>query len=151
VRPGAVSVEGALDRTRYGRWLEDESPAIAAQPLVGGWVMDQPAESAAIALRRVSLGPGERAPLTATGPLALTMETGALTVAAGSGLIWQQHPDGDEWIAPATEAMLLPGEGALFQRGATAIIRNDGSGPLLLLELDVIAADDGPASTQPLA
>ena len=130
------------DRMGSARWIDDGAPRMSVQPLVGGWVVDLAKGSAALTLRRVTLRPGDSAPLTAAGPIALAIETGALTLSAGGGLIWVQHPNGgDEWTAPASVATLLSGDGALLQTGAIATVRNDGSGPLLLLEFAVTPAE----------
>jgi hypothetical protein len=135
---GPARLGASPDRMGSARWIDDGAPGITVQPLVGGWVVDLAAGSAALTLRRVNLQSGDSASLTAPGPVALAVETGALTLSAGGGLIWVQHPNGsDEWIAPTSAATLLSGDGALLQAGATATLRNAGSGPLLILELTV--------------
>jgi quercetin dioxygenase-like cupin family protein len=127
-------------------WAEDWSPGATVQLLAVGWLVDTTSGSAAIALRRLSLRPGEATPLTAPGSLVLAVETGALTLVLRQGLAWQ-HPLGpDVWIAPGSDATLLPDNGALLQEGASVTLRNAGSGPVLVLALTV--EPDGIATPQ---
>ena len=118
-------------------WVEDGSPGATVEPLAGGWVVDLAAGSAAMDLERLSLPPGARVPLAATGAVALAVETGALTMVSGEGLIWLHHPEGgDDSLSLGTEATLLSGDGALLQ-AADVALRNAGSSPLQVLVLTV--------------
>jgi hypothetical protein len=129
--------------SRFGRvglahWAEDWSPGASVQPLAGGWLVDASPGPATITLERVSVRPGDQVPLTAPGPADLAVETGALTLEARGGLVWQQHPVGpNASVAPASAATLLPGDAALLQEEASVSLRNAGSGPLLVLMLTV--------------
>jgi quercetin dioxygenase-like cupin family protein len=119
-------------------WVKDGSPGATVELLAGGWMVDLTPGSAAMELRRLSLPPGAGEPLVATDAVALAVETGALSVVRGQGLIWLHHPDSsDDALSPGTEATLLPGDGALLQAGADVTLRNAGSSPLQLLVLTV--------------
>ena len=136
----AVGVGSPVGHTARG-WVEDGSPGATVQPLAGGWVVDLTARAAAMELQRLSLPPGARVPLAATGAVALAVETGALTMVSmvsGEGLIWLHHPDGgDGSLSLGTEATLLSGDGALLQAAADVALRNAGSSPLQVLVLTV--------------
>jgi hypothetical protein len=113
------------------------------QPLAGGWLVDAAGGPTAIEVRRLSLGPAGEIPLTSPGAVVLAVEAGTLTLAVDQALVWRQPPIGpDEWIAPASEATLLAGDGALLQDRPSVTLRNDGSGPLLLLLLTVTANEE---------
>ena len=125
------------------------SAGVAAQPLAGGRVADMPIGSAEIGMGQITLHPEESRPLATTGPVAIAVAAGVLTIAAGPRQIWLEHASGeDEWIAPGEEAALLPGDGVLFHAGFVGLIRNDGSGPLLLdlLIINPSASGLGPAT-----
>jgi hypothetical protein len=144
VAEGLVHGRDPLNHPDRVGWVADGSPEASVQPLAGGWLIDTPRGPVPLELRRMSLRPGESVPLTTSGAMALVVETGALTLVVGGGLVWLQHPDGgDAWIAPASDATLLPDDGALLQSRATATLRNAGSGPLLVLALTVAADEDG--------
>jgi hypothetical protein len=124
------------------RWNSDWSPGAAVEPLAGGWAIDLTATPATIGLERVNLRPGAQISLPAQEVQALAVETGALTLGSDYGLVWLQHADGiDNWLNPGAMAVLLPAEGALLQSGASATLRNDGSGPLQILILTVAPSD----------
>jgi hypothetical protein len=137
----ASPAESKLGRVGPASWPEAWSPGASVQPLAGGWLIGVAPGPATIDLRRVSLPSGGTLPLTAPGPVDLAVETGALTLSARGGLVWQQPPDGpDVLIAPASAATLLPGDAALLQDEASVSLRNDGSGPVLALVLTVAPA-----------
>jgi quercetin dioxygenase-like cupin family protein len=134
----AAAVQSGQGRSGPTRWVDDWSPGAAVQPMAGGWLVDPPPGPAFVELSRVSLRPGGDAPLRTPGPVVLAVETGALRMTEVAGLGWRQPADGpDTLIAPATATTLLPGDAALLQDEATATLRNDGSGPLLVLDLTV--------------
>jgi hypothetical protein len=136
--PAGVS-PSKFGRVGLARWSEDWSPGATVQPLAGGGLIDASAVSATVTLQRVSLGPDEQAPLTAPGSIDLAVESGALTLKTEGGLVWQQHPTGqDQFIEPAHIVTLLPGDAALLQDASSVTLRNAGHGPLLLLVLTVV-------------
>ena len=142
VARGPASVGLPQGHTAPARWADDASPGASAQPLAGGWLVDSAGGPVAVELRRMSLPPQGKAAWSGDGAAVLAVETGALTLTVGQGLAWQQPPDGpDAWIAPASAATLLPGDGALLQDRPRITLRNDGSGPLLLLMLTVTPAE----------
>jgi hypothetical protein len=100
-----------------------------------------------VALRR-----GESWRLAATGPVALAVTAGVLTLAADQSQLWLEHMSGeDEWIAPGEEAALLPGDGVLCQAGIVGALRNDGGGPLLLDLLTISPAAGIVPTATPIA
>jgi hypothetical protein len=134
-------------KTESSRWDASWSPGATVQPLGGGWLVDPPTGPAAIDLKRLSFQSGALVPLTSPGAAVLSVEAGALTLLAGQGLIWQQSPAGpDGWVPPASAATLLPGDGVLLQDRPQVTIRNDGTGPLLLLVLTVAPTTDRTAT-----
>ena len=142
----AATMQSKLGRIGPASWVEAWSPGASVQPLAGGWLIGVAPGPATIDLRRVSLPSGGSLPLTAPGPVDLAVETGALTLSAHGGLVWQQPPDGpDVLIEPASATTLLPGDAALLQDEASVSLRNDGSGPVLALVLTV-APDASPTS-----
>jgi hypothetical protein len=139
--PTLLSGRGRIGPTS---WAEAWSPGATIQPLVGGWLVDELAGPATIALRRLNLPPGGAVALTAPGPVDVAVETGVLTLEARGGLVWRQPPDGpDQFIAPASSTILLPDDGALLQDAAQVTLHNAGSGPLLVLVLTVTPAAKG--------
>jgi hypothetical protein len=140
----APATQSKLGQADAVSWAAVWSPGASVQPLAGGWLIGLAPGPATITLRRVSLPPGRSLLLPAPGPVNLAVETGALTLAVGGGLVWQQRPDGtDSSIAPASAATLLPGDAALLHDEASVTLRNDGSGPLLALVLSVTPVDGG--------
>jgi quercetin dioxygenase-like cupin family protein len=137
VASAAVGAGSPLGHPAPG-WVEDGSPGATVQPLAGGWMVDLTARAAAMELQRLSLPPGARVSLAAAGAVALAVETGALTMVSGEGLIWLHHPEGgDDSLSLDTEATLLSGDGALLQAGADVALCNAGSSPLQILTLTV--------------
>jgi len=134
----AVAVASGLGRIGPARWADAWSPGATVQPLVGGWMLDLPSGPSTVALRRMSLRPGDGVPLTAPGPAILAVETGALTLVADQGMVWRQPPDGpDTLVGPDSQTTLLPDDGALLPGEAGVTLRNNGSSPLQLLVLTV--------------
>jgi hypothetical protein len=132
---------GGAGRMATTRWDDDWTPGATVQELAGGWAIDLAAGPATGAHQRVNLRPGDGTTLAASGVAAIAVDAGALTMTAGEGLVWLQHPDGsDEWLSPGAAATLLPRNGALLQSGTQATIRNDGSAPLLAVVLSVAPA-----------
>lgn len=140
----ATAELGGAGRMATTRWDDNWTPGATVQELAGGWAVDLSAGPAALEIERVDLRPGDGTALAASGAAAIAVDAGALTMTAGQGLIWLQHPDGsDEWLSPGAAATILPRNGALLQSGARATIRNDGSGPLLAIVLSVAPAATG--------
>ena len=112
------------------RWKSAWSPGATVESLAGGWAVDLTTPSAAIEIARVTLGPGEQTVVAAQGVQALAVESGTLTMSIDHGLGWLQRPEeSDESLNPGATVTLLHQEGALLQAGASATLRNDGSGP----------------------
>jgi quercetin dioxygenase-like cupin family protein len=137
-----------MGRSGPARWADDWSPGATVQPLVGGWLVDPPSGPAVIALRRLFIRPEASGPLTAKGPVVLAVEAGAPRMVAERGSVWRQPPDGpDAWLDSASEVTLLPDDGALLHEESSVTLRNEGSGPALVLVLTVEPA----ANATPLA
>jgi hypothetical protein len=140
----ATAELGGAGRMATTRWDDDWTPGATVQELAGGWAVDLSAGPATVEIARVNLRPGSDTALAAPGAAAIALDAGALTMTAGQGLVWLQHPDGsDEWLSPGAAATLLPRDGALLQSGAHATLRNDGSGPLLAVVLSIVPAATG--------
>jgi hypothetical protein len=143
VQSGPVPAGPPQSQAQSARWPENALAGAVVHPLAGGWLVDPPPRSATVELRRLSLPPNGSMPMIAPGAAVLSVEAGALSLAAEQGLIWRQPPDGpDEWVAPASEATLLPNDAAILQEAARVTLRNAGSGPLLVLSLTIVRAEE---------
>ena len=68
------------------------------------------------------------------------VEAGALTLVLSRGVASVQTPEGeDDVLDNGGMTTALPGDGALLQNQANAMLRNDGDGALLLLARTVTA------------
>ena len=145
VARGPASVGLPQGHTAPARWVDEVSPGASARPLDGGWLVDSAGGPAAVELRRMSLPPQGEAEWSGDGAAVLAVEAGVLTLVVRQGLVWEQTPDRpDAWAAPASETTLLTGDGALLQDRPQIGLRNDGSGPLLLLMLTVTPSSSAP-------
>jgi hypothetical protein len=134
-------------RVGLARWDEVWSPGATVQPLAGGWLGASSATTATLIVQRLTLPADTSLPLTASGPVDLAVEVGALTLEVSSGLVWRQPPAGaNQSIAPASDATLLPDDAVLLQEAAKVTLRNDGRGPLMVLALSVEPDRDDPAA-----
>jgi len=150
----AVQPVGSV-RSAVERWPYPVTPVATVQPLAGGWMVDPPEGEVVLEMSRETLQPGDSETVAATGAALLAVEAGALTIRSQQGPAWLQPADGpDAWIEPGTVSTLLPDDGAMLQAGAEATLRNDGSGPLLVLVLTVapdtaIPVDTGSGDPSP--
>jgi hypothetical protein len=148
--PATVAQQRLIATTTPSRWDDYWSPGATIQSLAGGWLMDAPAGPTTLDLRRLVLAPGASVPAATSGGMAIGVEAGALTLMLARGIAWVQTPHGpdNELLADAGAATLLPGDGTLIPSAASAMLRNDGSGPLLAIVLTVAPAVPGnPAGT----
>lgn len=139
--PATMAPQRLVASGTPARWDDYWTPGATIQSLGAGWIMDPPTGRVTLDLRRLDLAPGAQAPLFASSGMAIGVEAGALALTLTRGLVWMQAPDGpDVLLDNSGAATLLPGDGALIQNQAAGTLRNDGSGPLLILVLTVSPA-----------
>jgi predicted ester cyclase len=124
---------------------------VRSELLVDGVIETRPAESAALALTRLTLAPHAALPVHTTSAELLAVETGSAVVdlVAGDGTI---RPRPDALLVPirlqggrlARDPRLTDGGAAVLQPGASAGVRNVGDGPLVLL---ILTLEPGPGSS----
>ncbi len=116
-----------------------DAPGVTVTDLGPQPVLALPNGLAQLGLGRVTLAQGAALPISTTGATLLVIEDGSLSTTNVVGTVWSRS-GGDGSITTATGTTYGPGDGILFEPGATGEVFSVAGQPLVLLVVTITPA-----------